>query len=109
MAFGGRRRDHADTNIAFDESTDGIEAAQLDAKFKAPAYPLCLLGQEALQRAHPVETDKIEVEGVGKRNLFCRRQWVGGGDDEYEAVDAKRHHLEARHLDCAGDDPDIGG
>src|SRR5215471_20343945 len=104
MAFGGRRRDHADTDIAFDEPAERIEAAQLDPQFEAPADPLRFFAQEALQRARSVETNKIEVEGAGKRNLFCRRQWVGRGDDEYQTVDAKRQHLETRHLDRAGDD-----
>ena len=42
LALRGGRRDDADPDIAFDETADGLEAAQLDAQFEATAQPLGL-------------------------------------------------------------------
>ena len=73
VTLGSGRRDDTNPDIAFDETADRIEAAQLHPQSKTPADPLGLFGQEALQCARPIQTDKVEVEGVGKGNPFCRR------------------------------------
>src|SRR6267142_3601524 len=69
MTFGGRSRHHADPNTAFDEPADGIEAAQLNTQPEPSADLLCLFRQKALQRTCSVETDKIEVERLGKGDM----------------------------------------
>src|ERR1700756_2382447 len=73
MALRGRRRYDADPDIAFDETANRVEAAQLYAQSKTPTNPFSLFRQKALQCACPVETDKIEIEHFGEGDPFyCR-------------------------------------
>src|SRR3954452_17018846 len=69
MTLGGGCRDDPDADIALDQSADRVKAAQLHPQFEAAAASFRLLGEKALQRACPVEADKIEIEGFGERDL----------------------------------------
>ena len=70
MAFGCRRRHHADPDIALDHPANGIEAAQLHPQFETAADPFGLLRQKALQSAGPVQTDEIAIKHLGKGAVF---------------------------------------
>ena len=72
MTFGGRRRHDADPDTALDEPADGVEAAQLNTQPETSTDLLRLFRQKALQGARPVETDKVEVERLGKGDMLRR-------------------------------------
>jgi len=62
----GRFRHDADTDVAFDQAADRIEAAQLHAQTQRPADAICLVSEKPLDRAGTVEADHVVVEHLGK-------------------------------------------
>src|SRR5262245_65627700 len=69
-AFGaphGRLRHNADADVAFDQTTDGIETSQLHPQSKRTPDAIGLVSEEPLDRTGAVEGDHIVVQHFGDR------------------------------------------
>src|SRR5262249_2726065 len=80
-----RLRHDPDSHVALDEAANRVEAAQLHTQAQRPPARSRLLGQESLQRAGPVETDKIVVQHLRNRDLAAPREQMVAPDHEHEA------------------------
>src|SRR5580704_9338399 len=106
-ARGGFRHD-ADADLAFDEATYGVEAAQLHAQPQRPADADSFGGQEALDGAGAIEADEIVLEHVFEADLGALRQRMILRHHQHETVAAERIGFERPGIDRAGDDAEIG-
>src|SRR5579864_8071436 len=106
-ARGGFRHD-ADADLAFDQATHGVEAAQLHAQPQRPADAHGFGGQEALDGAGAVEADEIVLEHVLEADLGALRQRVILRDHQHETVAAERIGFQRAGIDRAGNDAEIG-
>ncbi len=62
----GRFRNDADTDVAFDQAANGIEAAQLHTQAQRPSDAICLVREKTLDRAGAVEANHVVVEHLRK-------------------------------------------
>src|ERR1700754_5121655 len=67
--------DNANADVAFDQTADRIETAQLDAQLQWFADARRLVGEKALDGAGPVETDEFLIEHFRKADgrPVCKR------------------------------------
>ncbi len=66
------------------------------------------VGEEALQRARPVETDEVVLQHLGEGNLRTLGQRMIARNRQHEPVLAERVGFERARIDGAGDDAEIG-
>ena len=104
---GGLRHD-ADTDVAFNQTTDGIEAAQLHTQTKRTAYAIRLVGKESLDCAGAVEADHVVVKHFGKADVRPGRKRMFFCNHEHEPVASERKRIQAAVVDGTGNDADIG-
>src|SRR4029078_3727859 len=107
-AHGSGFRNDADADVAFDESADGVEAAQLHAQLEPPSGALRLLRQESLQRAGAIQADEVAIERVSERDALLGSERIACGGHQDEAIDAKRKDFQPGDVFGAGDDADVG-
>ncbi len=103
----GRLGHDAEADPALDQAADRIEAAQLHPQPQGLAAAAGLGGEEAGERARPVEPDEIVAEHLGEGHGGPRGQRMALGHHQHEAVAAERVGLEAAGLDRAGDEAEI--
>ena len=101
-------RHHADADIAFDQRQTASKLRSCTRSRNGASGSLGLVRQKALQRAGPVQADKIIIEQLRKAD---RSALASGcrGDHQHEAVGAKRLGLQTCGIDGSGDDADITG
>ena len=103
-----RLRYDADTDIAFNQPANRIEAAQLHAQTQWAANAVCLVRKEALDRAGAIEPHHVVVEYFGKRDTRTAGEWMVLCDHQDEAVAAEWKRIKPTVVDGAGNDADVG-
>src|SRR5262245_45334287 len=110
-AFGAphsRLRHNADADVAFDQTTDGIETSQLHPQAKRTPDAIGLVCEEPLDRTGAVEADHVVVQYFGKAYARPAGEFMILGDDQNKTVVAKREGLQTSIIDGARYNSDVG-